>query len=85
LSCHLYFAVTEEPEGPWEIKDIGEVPKFLGHKLNTRYCLYMHDQGSDLSQGELLIGWSNDGQIGGLVVIGKLRIGMAKSGSSTLG
>jgi hypothetical protein len=76
LSSHLYLGAAEKPEGPWDIKDVGEVPKFLGDKSKTRYCLYMHDWGSDLGQGELLVSWSDDGQMGGLVVSGKLRLGM---------
>ncbi|KAL3419516.1 hypothetical protein PVAG01_09738 [Phlyctema vagabunda] len=76
LSSRLYLGVAEKPEGPWDIKDVVELPKFLGQKSNTRYCLYMHDWASNVAQGEFFITWSDDGQMGGLVVAGKLRLHM---------
>ncbi|RDW62037.1 hypothetical protein BP6252_11470 [Coleophoma cylindrospora] len=76
MSNGLYLGVAEKPEGPWELKNVGQIPKFLHHQSNTRYCLYMHSWGSDLSQGELLVSWSDDGQMGGLVVAAKLRLHM---------
>lgn len=76
MSNKLYLGVSSAPEGPWEMQDVGELPKFLGDKSNHRYCLYVHEWGSDFSQGELLISWSDDGQMGGLVVAGKLKLVM---------
>lgn len=74
MSSKLYLGVAPAPEGPWEIQDVGEVPKILGDKSKTRYCLYVHEWGSNFAQGELLISWSDDGQMGGLVVAGKLKL-----------
>lgn len=76
MSNGLHLGVAEKPEGPWEIRNVAQIPKFLHHNSNTRYCLYMHGWGSDLSQGELLISWSDDGQMGGLVIAAKLRLHM---------
>lgn len=81
MSSKLHLGVAERPEGPWDMKDVGELPKILGEKSKTRYCLYVHDWGSDIPNGQLLISWSDDGQMGGLVVAGKLMLAMEEGGN----
>lgn len=76
LSNKLCIGCAERPEGPWDLKDVGEVPRWMGEKSRTRYCLYMHEWGSDLERGELLVSWSDDGQMGGLVVAARLKLAM---------
>jgi hypothetical protein len=42
------------------------MPK-ITEQAKTRYCIYPHLWGSDLSKGEILITWSDDGTMGGKV------------------
>ncbi|KAK6610606.1 hypothetical protein H4I96_02204 [Botrytis cinerea] len=52
--------------GPWEEWEGPEIPKFGGGGL--RYTLYPHERSCQLENGEMRISWSDDKQMGGMVV-----------------
>lgn len=80
MTSQLCLGVAPRPEGPWDVYKLGELPKITEH-TRTRYCVYPHLWGSDLKDGKLLISWSDDGTMGGKVVIGLFTFAM-KSGCS---
>jgi hypothetical protein len=69
MTSKLYMGAAPRPEGPWDIHSLGEMPKITEH-AKTRYCIYPHFWGSDLSVGKILITWSDDGTLGGKVAAG---------------
>lgn len=66
MTSQLCVGAASKPEGPWEVHKLGEMPK-ITEQAKTRYCIYPHLWGSDLSKGEILITWSDDGTMGGKV------------------
>ncbi|TAQ86257.1 hypothetical protein B7494_g5409 [Chlorociboria aeruginascens] len=80
MSNKLHIAASENPQGPWDIQDVGEIPDTLG-KSGHRYCLYPHTWGGDAGKGEWLVSWSDDGQMGGCVCAAKLSFVMLFRGS----
>ncbi|KAF2643758.1 hypothetical protein P280DRAFT_392857 [Massarina eburnea CBS 473.64] len=68
-TSQLCVGVAARPEGPWDVRMLGEMPKLDEH-AKTRYCIYPHIWGSKLGRGEMLISWSDDGTMGGKVGIG---------------
>ncbi|KAL1599918.1 hypothetical protein SLS60_007723 [Paraconiothyrium brasiliense] len=65
----LYVGAAPRPEGPWDVHELGEMPKITDH-AKTRYCIYPHLWGSNLGEGKILITWSDDGTLGGKVAAG---------------
>ncbi|KAJ4302669.1 hypothetical protein N0V90_001558 [Kalmusia sp. IMI 367209] len=65
-TSQLCMGAAPRPEGPWETHKLGEMPK-ITENAKTRYCIYPHLWGSDLSGGRILITWSDDGTMGGKV------------------
>lgn len=72
LSSSFYLCVAERMDGPWHVENLGPLPKFLGDRSNVRYCLYPHLWGSNLAKGELLISWTDNGQMGGINVMARV-------------
>jgi hypothetical protein len=50
---------------------VGEMPRVDGEGSKTRYCIYPHVWGSETGKGRMLISWSDDGTMGGKVVMGR--------------
>ncbi|KAF1948438.1 hypothetical protein CC80DRAFT_498212 [Byssothecium circinans] len=71
-TSRLCVGVAERPEGPWDVRVLGELPG-VGEKVGTRYCVYPHVWGSRLGRGEVLISWSDDGRMGGFVAAAVFR------------
>ncbi|ORY18146.1 hypothetical protein BCR34DRAFT_660404 [Clohesyomyces aquaticus] len=70
LTGRVWVGVAERPEGKWEVVDVGELPRGEG---GNRYCVYPHVWGSRLERGEVMVSWSDDGTMGGKVLVGVLR------------
>ncbi|OAG05378.1 uncharacterized protein CC84DRAFT_1163936 [Paraphaeosphaeria sporulosa] len=75
MTSKLYVGAAPRPEGPWEVHSLGEMPK-ITEQAKTRYCIYPHIWGSDLSEGKILITWSDDGTMGGKVAAGIFEFAM---------
>lgn len=71
MASRCYVGAAEKIEGPWDVHDMDELPKVLGDKSVHRYCLYPHMWASDMARGEVTMSWSDDGQFGGKVAMGR--------------
>ncbi len=78
MDSKMWCAAASKPEGPYDIQFLMETPKVMGSKSQHRYCIYPHLWAYDLAQGELLVSWSDDGQMGGKVAAAKLRFEMVE-------
>lgn len=78
MDSKMWCAAASKPEGPYDIQFLMETPKVMGSKSQHRYCIYPHPWAYDLARGELLVSWSDDGQMGGKVAAAKLRFEMVE-------
>ncbi|KAG4025632.1 hypothetical protein MFRU_053g00010 [Monilinia fructicola] len=67
----IYIACAPKLEGPWEEWEGPEIPTFGGGGL--RYTLYPHERNCQPGKGEMRISWSDDKQLGGMVIQAMLR------------
>ncbi|QSZ35674.1 hypothetical protein DSL72_006796 [Monilinia vaccinii-corymbosi] len=67
----IYIACASRLEGPWEEWEGPEIPKFGGGGL--RYTLYPHERNCHAENGEIRISWTDDKQLGGMVIQAMLR------------
>lgn len=58
-------------EGPWDWKSMGECPKHWDG-TTMRYAMFPHPWAYDWNKGELAYTWSDNGQMGGAVFLGKI-------------
>lgn len=79
MTSKLYVGAAPKPEGPWDIHDLGEMPKITEH-AKTRYCIYPHIWASDLEGGKIFITWSDDGTMGGKVAAGVFHLALEDEG-----
>ncbi|KAH7123552.1 hypothetical protein B0J11DRAFT_487764 [Dendryphion nanum] len=73
LSSRLFVGAAPRPEGPWDVHDLGEMPKINGDQSKTRYCIFAHEwsiRGEEGGGIRVLVSWSDDGTMGGKVGIG---------------
>jgi hypothetical protein len=80
LDSKMWIAVSERIEGPYQFEFLGMAPEVMGKNSGHRYCLYPHLWGSNLTQGDLLISWSDDGVMGGKVACAMLTLKMDRLG-----
>lgn len=73
LDNKLWIACAEKPEGPWDKQFLGELPRFLGDNSGNRYCLYPHPWFGNLENGEMLLSWTDNGILGGIVCLGMYK------------
>jgi hypothetical protein len=73
LTSKLWIGASANPEGPWELHDMGEMPKAEPEHSKLRYCIYPHLWGSSPGRGEVLISWTDDGTMGGKVFMGQFN------------
>lgn len=67
LDNKVWIACAERPEGPWEKHLLGYAPKLLGDNSGVRYCLYPHTWYGTMEKGEVLLSWTDNGILGGIV------------------
>lgn len=70
----IYIACAPQLEGPWEEWEGPEIPRFGGGGL--RYTLYPHEKNCQPAMGEMRISWSDDKQMGGMVIQAMLKFAM---------
>lgn len=73
----LWVGSAARPEGPWEVHDMGEMPRAERTQSKLRYCIYPHIWGSSPERGEMLISWTDDGTMGGKVFMGRFNFATA--------
>ncbi|KAF2230463.1 hypothetical protein EV356DRAFT_508993 [Viridothelium virens] len=68
MASHLYVGCAPVVTGPWDVQDLGEIPKDPDWESGPRYALYPNPQASNMAVGEMLCTWSDGGQMGGKVL-----------------
>jgi hypothetical protein len=66
----MWVGAAPRPEGPWELHDMGEMPRVEPEHSRLRYCIYPHIWGSSPGRGKMLISWTDNGTMGGKVFMG---------------
>lgn len=79
----IYIACAARLEGPWEEWEGPEIPPFGGGGL--RYTLYPHERSCKPEGGEMRISWSDDKQLGGMVVQAMFYFAMEGENEAELG
>ncbi|KAI9646359.1 hypothetical protein NHQ30_004349 [Ciborinia camelliae] len=70
----IFVACAERLEGPWVEWEGPEIPGFGG--MGLRYTVFPHERCCACRRGELRISWSDDMQMGGMVVQALLKFVM---------
>jgi len=68
----IFMGWADKMEGPWDVKEIGEAPRHWPEGTKMRYAMFPHTWCYDWNQGEMLMTYSDDGQMGGAVIGMKL-------------
>lgn len=66
-------AWADKMTGPWYSHGLGEAPKHWPDKTNLRYAMFPHPWAFDWNKGELLVTYSDDGQMGGSVIALRIK------------
>lgn len=68
----IFMGWADKVEGPWDVVKIGEAPKHWPNSTKSRYAMFPHTWCYDWNEGEMLMTYSDDGQMGGAVLGMKL-------------